>query len=94
MNTGPFSIPVERTHNYPFDSSNQLWGKAHGFNLQGGSCPDLAFVCLGQYYLVAHNSPTLTGTERAGRNKNLQHRIQKYRFRIDLFTICLVQLGV
>lgn len=37
MNAGPSSIPVELTHNYPFDSSNQLWGKAYGFNLQGGS---------------------------------------------------------
>lgn len=69
MNAGPSSIPVELTHNYPFDSSNQLWGKAYGFNLQGGSCPDLVFVCFLQYYLVAHNSPTLTEPEEAGRNK-------------------------
>lgn len=93
MNAGPSSIPVELTHNYPFDSSNQLWGKAYGFNLQGGSCPDLVFVCFLQYYLVAHNSPTLTEPEEAGRNKNLQHHIQKYRFHIDLFTICLLQFG-
>lgn len=94
MNAGPSSIPVELTHNYPFDSSNQLLGKAYGFNLQDGSCPDLAFVYSVQYYLVTHHSPTLTGTEEEGRNKNLQHHVQKYRLYIDLFAICLVQLGI
>jgi hypothetical protein len=91
MNAGPSSIPMELTHNYPFDSSSQFWEKAYSFNLQGGSCPGLVFVCFVWYYLVAHHSPTVPGTEETGRNKTSHHHVKKiYRFHIDLFRICLL----